>query len=110
MTMTLVELFEALPTRFNAPVAVGLKKAIRRYISGTQSGVWASEIIDGEARVIAGGVADPHTSFTASGDIWIAVAEVRRDAMKAFSPAKLDVTGDLMPAMMVPELFRAPEA
>ncbi len=108
--MTVDELFEALPTRFDATAAVGVSRTVQWNITGEQTGVWAFEIVDGVGRLIPGGVENPDATFTTRDKTWIAIAEGRQDAMKAFMTGKLKVTGDMMLAMKVPEFFPTPEA
>jgi putative sterol carrier protein len=108
--MTVDELFEALPTRFQESAAVGLTKSIQWNITGAESGVWAFEIIDGVGRVVPGGVENPDITFTVTDTIWVAIAEGRQDATKAFMTGKLTVSGDMMLALKVPDLFPVPAA
>jgi putative sterol carrier protein len=106
MTMTVGELFEALATRFDTEAAAGLNRTLQWKITDEDPGVWAFEISDGQGRLIPGGVDNPDTIFTTSGATWMAIAEGRQDAMKAFMSGKLKVKGDMMLAMKVPKLFR----
>jgi putative sterol carrier protein len=105
MTMTVVELFEALPTRFNSDAAQGLSRTLQWDITGETPGRWAFEIKDGEGRLIPGGVDNPDTTFTTSGETWVAIAEGRQDPMRAFMTGKLKVTGDMTLALQMPKLF-----
>jgi putative sterol carrier protein len=106
MTMTVGELFEALSTRFDSDAAAGLNRTLQWKITDEDPGVWAFEITDGQGRLIPGGVDAPDTTFTTTGDTWMAIAEGRQDAMRAFMTGKLKVKGDMMLAMKVPKLFR----
>lgn len=106
--MTVDELFSALPTRFDTAAAAGLTKTIQWHITGDQAGVWAFEIADGVGRVVPGGVEQPDATFTTRDTTWVAIAEGRQDAMKAFMTGKLKVTGDMMLALKVPDLFPIP--
>ena len=47
----------------------------------------------------------PDTTFTTGAKTWVAIAEGKQDAMKAFMAGKLKVAGDMMLAMKVPEFF-----
>lgn len=105
MTMTVGELFEALSTRFKGDAAAGLVRTLQWHITGDDSGVWAFEMNDGKGRLIPGGVDNPDTTFITSGETWMAIAEGRQDAMRAFMTGKLKVKGDMMLAMKVPKLF-----
>lgn len=73
--------------------------------SGDQAGLWAFEIADGVGPVVPGGVEQPDATFTTRDTTWIAIAEGRQDAMKAFMTGKLKVSGNMMLALKVPELF-----
>lgn len=105
MSLTISELFEELPSRLRTEEAAGLERTLQWQLTDLDSGVWAVEIKDGQARLIPGGVADPDTTFTTTSDIWLAVAEGRQDAMRAFMAGKMKVEGDMTLALKVPELF-----
>ena len=103
--MTVDELFEMLPERFNAAAATGMNKTLQWNITGEETGVWAFQIADGAGKLIPGGVEKPDTTFTTSAKTWVAIAEGKQDAMKAFMTGKLKVAGDMMLALKVPEFF-----
>jgi putative sterol carrier protein len=103
--MTIAELFETMPGRFNAAAANGVNKTLQWNIVGEETGVWAFKIVDGEGQLIPGGVDKPDVTFTTTAKDWVAIAEGRLDSMKAFMTGKLKVTGDMMLAMKVPQYF-----
>ena len=103
--MTIAELFETMPSRFNSAAAAGITKTLQWNITGDETGVWAFQIVNGVGQLIPGGVDKPDTAFTISGQNWIAIAEGKQDAMKAFMTGKLKVAGDMMLAMKVPQFF-----
>lgn len=105
MSMTVGELFEALSTRFKSEAAAGLNQTLQWHITDVEPGVWAFEINDGQGRLVPGGVDNPDTTFTTSSETWVAIAEGRQDAMRAFMTGKLKVKGNMMLAMKVPKLF-----
>lgn len=105
--MTITELFESMPDRFNTTAAAGLNKIIQWNITGDEPGVWAFQIIDGVGHLIPGGVEKPDTTFTIKSKDWLAIAEGKLDSMKAFMTGKLKVVGDMTLAMKVPQLFPA---
>ncbi len=105
MSLTVNQLFDAMPERFNERAASGLTKTLQWNITGNEPGVWAFKIVDGEGRLIPGGVEKPDLTFTTNDQTWIAIAEGRQDAMKAFMLGKLKVTGDMLLATKVAELF-----
>lgn len=103
--MSVAELFQSMPERFNSEAAAGLTKTIQWNITGEEEGVWAFQIVDGVGTLIPGGVEKPDATFTTSGKDWLAIAEGRLDSMKAFMTGKLKVSGDMMLAMKMPQFF-----
>ena len=106
--MTISELFEMMPGRFNAEAASGMNKTIQWNITGEESGVWAFQIENGAGRVIPGGIENPDITFTVSGKNWLAIAEGKLDSMKAFMTGKLKVKGDMTMAVKMSQLFPDP--
>ena len=105
--MTVAELFETMPDKFNPEAAAGVTKTLQWNITGGQAGVWALKIDDGKATLIPNGVEKPDITFTVSDKDWLAMTEGKLDAMNAFMTGKLKVAGDMMLAMKVPNLFPA---
>ena len=103
--MTIAEIFEAMPSVFNPAAAAGMTKTLQWNITGDEAGKWAFKIVNGQGEVIPGGVEKPDVTFTVSDKDWLAITEGKLDAMNAFMTGKLKVTGDMMLAMKVPNLF-----
>ena len=102
---TVAEIFQAMPTVFNANAAAGLNKTIQWNITGDQAGVHAFKIHDGVCELIAGGADKPDVTFTISDQDWIAMTEGKLDAQNAFFSGKLKIAGDMGLALRVPQLF-----
>src|SRR5579872_68844 len=103
--MSIRELFELLPSKFNSEAASGMTKTIQWNITGEESGVWAFQIVDGVGQMIPGGIENPDITLTVSGKNWFAIAEGRLDSTKAFMTGKLKVKGDISIAIKLPQLF-----
>ena len=103
--MTMTELFEAMPARLNTAAAAGLTKTVQWNITGDDAGVWAIQMAAGTGRLIPGGVEKPDVTFTINSKDWLAIAEGKLSAMKAFMLGKLKVAGDMGLAMKVPQLL-----
>jgi putative sterol carrier protein len=103
--MTVAESFEQMPTIFNPAAAAGMTKTLQWNITGEEAGVWAFQIINGEGKLIPGGVEKPDITFTVSDKDWLAIAEGKLDAMNAYMTGKLKIAGDMMLGMKVPSLF-----
>ena len=104
--MTVAESFEQMPNYFNSEAAVGMNKTLQWNITGDQAGVWAFQIVNGEGKIIPGGVEKPDVTFTLSDKDWLSMAEGKLDAMNAFMTGKLKVAGDMMLAMKVQNLLK----
>jgi putative sterol carrier protein len=85
-----------------------MTKTLQWNITGEEAGVWAFQIINGEGKLIPGGVEKPDITFTVSDKDWLAIAEGKLDAMNAFMTGKLKIAGDMMLGMKVPSLFPIP--
>jgi putative sterol carrier protein len=103
--MTVAETFGALQSLFNPAAATGLNKTFQWNISGAEAGQWALHIIDQRCEIIPGGVAKPDITFHVSDQDWLAIAEGKLNAMNAVTQGKVKITGDMMLAMRVPNLF-----
>jgi putative sterol carrier protein len=103
--MTIAELFEAMPSQLNSAAAAGMNKTFQWNITGDEAGKWAFKVADGKGEVIPGGVEKPDITFTVSDKDWIAIVEGKLDAMNAFMTGKLKVSGDMMLAMRLQQLF-----
>lgn len=103
--MTVNDIFNALPSRFNPAAATGITKTLQWNISGEEAGVWAFQIIDGAGQLIPGGVEKPDVTFIASDKDWVAIATGKLEAMRAFMTGKLKITGDMSLATKMSQFF-----
>ena len=103
--MTISELFEQMPSVFNPAAAAGMNKTFQWNITRDEAGVWAFKINNGQGEVIPGGVEKPDVTFTISDKDWLAITEGKLDGMNAFMTGKLKVSGDMMLAMKLQNLF-----
>ena len=105
MSMTVTQMFEALPGRFLAENAGDLTRTVQWHITDAEPGIWAFEINQGKGRLIRGGVTNPDTTLTTTTETWTAITEGRQDPMRAFMTGKLSVEGDMMLAAKLQKLF-----
>lgn len=103
--MTVDESFEAMPRVFNPAAAAGMNKTFQWNITGEEAGKYAVKIDNSQCSIIPGGVEKPDITFTVSDKDWLAITEGKLDPMNAFMTGKLKLTGDMMLAMKVPNLF-----
>lgn len=105
--MTIKELFEAMPSHYNAAAGAGLTKTFQWNITGDEAGVWAFKIVNGEGEVIPGGVEKPDITMTVSDKDWLAITDGKLDPTSAFMTGRLKIAGDMMLAMRLQNLFRS---
>lgn len=103
--MTIEEAFEAMPTVFNPAAAKGLNKTFQWNITGEQASKWGVKIENETCTIIPGGVERPDITLTISDNDWLNIIEGKLDAMNAFMTGKLKVSGDMMLAMRLQNLF-----
>ena len=103
--MTISELFNGMPDALSPTAAAGLNKTFQWNITGDEAGVWAFKITDGVGELIPGGVEKPDLTITVSDKDWLAITEGKLDGMNAFMTGKLKVSGDMMLAMKLQNLF-----
>lgn len=103
--MTVAETFDTMLGFFNPSAAGGTNKTFQWNITGDEAGKYALKVADGTCELISGGVERPDVTFTVVDKDWLAIAEGKLDAMNAFSTGKLKLTGDMMLAMKVQQLF-----
>ncbi len=103
--MTVAETFEIMKSVFNPAAAKGVNKTFQWNVSGEQAGVWAVKVANQTCEVIPGGVEKPDMTLILSDQDWLSIAEGKLDPMNAFMTGKVKVTGDMMLAMKINQLF-----
>ena len=103
--MTIAEAFDTMVTLFNPTAAGSMNKTLQWNITGEEAGVYALKIANGTCELIKGGVEKPDMTLTVVDQDWLAIAEGKLNAMNAFTSGKLKLTGDMMLAMKVQQLF-----
>ena len=99
------EIFEKMPTVFNAAAAAGLDTVIQYHISGDQSGDWNVVIKDGTCQVSQGTHDAANVALSMADVDWIALCNGQLDGMSAFMSGKLKAEGDIMLAQRIPSIF-----
>lgn len=103
--MTIAEAFEAMPSVFNSAAAVGLTKTFQWNITGEQASVWAFKIVDGQDKLVPGGVETPDITITVSDQDWLSIVEGTLDPTNALMTGKVKISGDMMLAVRLQQLF-----
>ncbi len=106
MTITNVkEVFTKMSEIFNPGAAQGLNVAFQFDITGDGGGSWNIGIKDSVCQIQEGTHEVPTVTLTMSCETWLAMVNKELNAMQAFMGGQLKVSGDIMLAQRVPELF-----
>ena len=106
MAMTNVkEVFDGMPGTFNASAAQGMDAVFQFEITGEGGGNWSVAIKGGTCEIAEGTHDAPTTTLTMSGETWLAMVNGELNGMQAFMSGQLKVSGDIMLAQRIPELF-----
>ncbi len=99
------EVFAKIPEAFNGDAAKGLDAVVQFEITEDQGGSWHVIIQDGHCQVHEGRHADPTVKVTMSPETWLGIVNRKLSGIQAFMSGKLNVSGDIMLAQRIPDLF-----
>lgn len=99
------EIFDKMPTVFNAAAAGGLDAVFQFNITGDQGGDYYVAIKDNACTVDKGVHAAPSVTLSLAGEDWIDICSGKLDGMTAFMSGKLKATGNIMLAQRIKSLF-----
>lgn len=99
------EVFNKMPESFNANAAKGLDAVFQFDITGEGGGNWNVTVKGGTCQVQEGKASSPTVTLTLSGETWLAMVNKQTNGMQAFMSGKLKLTGDMMLAQRIPDLF-----
>ena len=106
MALTSVkEVFEKMPTVFNAASAAGVNAVFQFHITGDESGDWYVSVKDNTCEVVEAIHDNPTVSLTMADKDWLAMCNGELDGMSAFMSGKLKATGDIMMAQRIQSIF-----
>ncbi|MFC1823478.1 SCP2 sterol-binding domain-containing protein [Thermodesulfobacteriota bacterium] len=99
------EVFKKMPEVFNAGAGENMSAVFQFEISGPGGGEWYANIENGTCLVSEGSHQDPSLTIKTSSETWLAIVNQEINAISAFMGGKLKVSGDIMLAQRIPELF-----
>ena len=103
--MNIKEVFEKVPESLNTTAAKGLDAVFQFEITGDNGGTWNVTIKDGDCQVQEGTHNSPTVTLTMSAENWLAMVNKELNPMQAFMSGQLRVSGDIMLAQRIRELF-----
>jgi putative sterol carrier protein len=99
------EVFNTMPEFFNSGAAQGLDVVFQFNITGEGEGSWNVVIKDAACQIQEGTHEAPNVTLTMSCETWLSIVNRELNAMQAFMGGQLKVSGDIMLAQRIPELF-----
>ena len=99
------EVFTKIPGLFKPDAAKGLDAVFQFEITGDEGGSWHVTIRDNTCRAEEGNHADPTVKLTMSQETWMGIVNKELGGIQAFMSGKLNVSGDIMLAQKIPDLF-----
>jgi putative sterol carrier protein len=99
------EVFTRMPEVFNASAAQGLGAVFQFDISGDDGGNWNVTIKEGTCQVQEGSHDSPSVTLSMSGETWLKIVNRELNGMQAFMSGQLKVSGDIMLAQRIEQLF-----
>ena len=106
-------MFWQMPKQVDPAAAAGVRTSIRWVITGRPDGgtdVYQLEIEDGAARTVRGDEGDPRLTVTVDGVEFLRLASGNSDPMQAYFKGRIQLTGDIMVAAKMAQIFRMPGA
>lgn len=100
-----VQAFEAMIGNFNAQAAEGVDAVFQWEVVGDGGGVWHIKVADGACELTEGRHESPSVAQICDPTLFLAMVNLEVDGMQAFMSGQLKVTGDLMLAQKIPEIF-----
>ena len=100
------EVFDKVPQAFHADAAKGLDAVFQFDITGEGGGNWSVAVKSGGVQVQEGKAAAPTVTLTMSSDTWLGMVNKQINGIQAFMSGKLKVSGDMLLAQRIPDLFR----
>jgi putative sterol carrier protein len=102
---TVKDTFDAMPGRFKADRAQGVKAVIQYDITGEGGGTYHVDIADGKCAVSAGPAGSPNLTLTMAAQDWLDMVSGKLNGQMAFMSGKLKLKGDMGLAMKLAGLF-----
>jgi putative sterol carrier protein len=100
------DVFSRMPEIFDPSAAQGMDAVFQLNITGDGGGNWTAVVKDGTCQIQEGSHEKPSVSLTMSVDTWLAIVNKEINGMQAFMSGQLKVSGDIMLAQRIEQLFR----
>lgn len=102
---TVAEVFEVMPSRFDAAAARGLHATYQFDLTGVDGGTYHIEVVDGRCQVGEGRASSPNITITMTASDYLDMINGLLNPQLAFMGGKLKIKGDMSLAVKIQELF-----
>lgn len=105
--ITVKDIFNEMPNRFNPDAAKGMNAVIQFNLTGDDAGQYHAIIKDGQLEVKEGTHASPNMTMTMAGKDYVDLTLGKLNGQMAFMQGKLKIAGDMGLAMKMQTLFKS---
>ena len=102
---SVAQVFDVLPTRFDAEAASGLSATYQFDLIGDAGGTYHVAVDEGACEVHRGAAASPNITITMSAPDYLDMINGLLNPQMAFMAGKLKIKGDMSLALKMQELF-----
>jgi putative sterol carrier protein len=100
------EVFDKVSQTFDPDAAKGLDAVFQFDITGEDGGMWNVAVKDGACKVEEGKAEAPTVALSMSSETWLGMVNKQINGIQAFMSGKLQLTGDMLLAQRIPDLFK----
>ena len=99
------QVFEMMPSRFNAQAAQGVNATYQFELTGDGGGTYNVQIANGTATVNKGPAASPNITITMAAQDYLDMINGKLNPQMAFMGGKLKIKGDMSLALKMQQIF-----
>jgi len=102
---SVAEIFQQMPSRFNAQAAQGVNATYQFDLTGDNGGTYHVKIANGACQVEQGAAASPNITITMAAQDYIDMINGKLNPQMAFMGGKLKIKGDMSLALKMQQIF-----
>ena len=99
------QVFEMMPSRFNATAASGVNATYQFDLTGDDGGTWHVKIADGACDVQDGAAESANITITMAASDYLDMINGKLNPQMAFMGGKLKIKGDMSLALKMQQIF-----